>query len=508
MAAEQLSGRYRSIALVDISYLWKKNWHGQPRDAKPGHAAQRTLDDLAGIRESVEHVIVCCDYPPYRRRELFPEYKAQRAAPESEELAQKRWLLERIEKDGYVVARAKGFEADDVIWTLSCEYGRWCEDVRIVASDKDLACCVRGPVRMFVPPVGERPAEIRDEEGIRAKYGVDPCDMPLWLALCGDSSDNIPGVPGIGPKKAAELIGNCVDMNGIAEMLATKAQDPKAGKMWESLATHWEQLRISERLTRLELAPVDANALLDKREPEKLVEDDGEESEEMMNGHDTAQNEVQDAEFVPISKAPDGYVAPPVESAVKTKSDPPPAEPKSDALAKTKPEPGMGLVTDDLQPTDLKSATTIARWIHNGRLYPQFASPEAIFTIIVRGKEMGLGVTTSLAGFHLIEGKPSASADLIRSLAERDPECEYFMVVESTPEKATWETKHRKHPKPIQYTYTIQEAKQAGLNSGNWAKRPRDMLTKTAASKLARLVYPGATLGLYCPEEMEERGAA
>lgn len=494
--AEQLAGAPKSIALVDLSYIWKKMWHAQPRDAQPGHAAQSVLDQLAGIRESVEHVIIALDSPPYRRREVYPEYKSHRPSPESEEVAQKKWLLERIEKDGYVVAKAKGYEADDVIFTLAAEYGSWCRDVRIIASDKDLATCISETVRMYVPPMGDKDDEVRGPNAIRNKYGVDPADMPLWLALVGDDSDNIPGVPGIGPKKAAELIANCVDFNGIAKTLATKAEEKAPGKMWENLAAHWEQFRLSLKLTTLEVAPVDAQALLARREPQQLVKDE----ESTMNGYvDQAQDTkaVKDAEWDPISRAPEGYVAPPIETAAKAPSEPPP---KPDALAKTKPaESG---VTEDLQPLNIESAWRLARFITEGRLYGKFLKAESVFTVIVKARELGLKVTTALDGFHVIEGRPSPSADMMRALAERHPDCEYFMFVSASDTAATWETKNRRHPKPIQYTYTIEDAKKAGLTSGNWAKRPKDMLTKTAASKLARLAYPGATVGLYCPEEM------
>lgn len=495
MAAEQIVGwRPESIALVDLSYLWKKTWHAQPRDAQPGHAAQAALDQLAGIRESVEHVIVCLDAPPYRRREVYPEYKAHRPAPESEEVAQKKWLLERIEKDGYVIAKAKGYEADDVIYTLAGVYAEQCVDVRIVASDKDLAACVCEHVRMFVPSVGERPAEVREAQHIYEKYGVHPWEMPLWLALVGDKGDNIPGVPGIGEKKAAELIENCKDLAGIAEMLATKATEKTVPKMWQSLATHWEQLRLSLKLATLETVPLDAQALLVRREPQSLVE----EEEEMMNGESYVNQDagdVQDAEFIPISKAPENAEPATFEKAAK--SEPPP---KPDALAKTKPaETG---VTEDLQPLNIESAWRLARFITEGRLYGKFLKAESVFTVIVKARELGLKVTTALDGFHVIEGRPSPSADMMRALAERHPDCEYFMFVSASDTAATWETKNRRHPKPIQYTYTIEDARRAGLTSGNWAKRPKDMLTKTAASKLARLAYPGATVGLYCPEEM------
>lgn len=487
-AAQSIGSRPSSIALVDLSYLFKRAWHGQPRDAAPGAAAQATLDQLAGVRESVEHVIVCLDSPPYRRKQLDPNYKAQREKPADEEISQKRWLLDRISRDGYQVARAPGYEADDVIATL-CNAYAWCGDVRIIGSDKDVSQCVTETCRMFVPSVGSRPAEVRGPAEIKEKYGVSPADMGLWLALVGDSGDNIGGVPGIGAKKAAELIQNCVNLVGISEAMADALSDPKAGKMWQTLAANWEQLEASLKLTRLELdAPVDAVALLARREAEKLVEDDmGEAAEEMADK--AIEGELEDL----ISKAPEGYVAPPLEKP-KRPSEPP--KPQTAAIVKS------NAVTEDLQPTDIDAAYRLAKGLYNGRLYGKFQSPEAIFTVIVKARELGLKVTTALDGFHIIEGKPSASADLMRALAERHPDCEYFRIIDSSAESATWETKHRRHKEPTRYTYTIAEAKQAGLTSGNWAKRPRDMLTKTAASKLARLVYPGATAGLYSPEEM------
>jgi 5'-3' exonuclease len=511
-AAQQVGDGYASIALVDLSYLFKKNWHGTPRDAAPGAAAQLTLDQLAGIRERAEHVIVCLDAPPYRRKEIDPEYKAQRERPADEELSQKRWLIERIEKDGYRIARSKGYEADDVIATLAKVYW-WCPDVRIIGADKDCAQCVTESVRMFVPGVGERPAEVRGPAEIKTKYGVEPKDMGLWLALVGDSSDNIRGVPGIGPKKAAQLINDCQSLTGIAEALAVGNEDgAKPSAMWKALADHWDQLVAATKLTALDTAvPIDANELLTKREPVRLVEDEDMHEEELPG--------VTEAEFDPISRAPEGYQAPqataqaPVSApsaqqqtqtarpaAAVRKSEPPPKPAAQQGAAIVR----SSSVTEDLQPLDIDAAYRLAKAFTNGRLYGKFQSPEAIFTIIVKARELGLKVTTALDGFHIIEGKPSASADMIRSLAERHPDCEYFRLVESTAESATWETKHRRHPEATRYTYTIAEARQAGLSGGNWAKRPRDMVTKTAASKLARIVYPGAVMGLYCPEEMDQ----
>lgn len=520
MAAKQMVGAYRSIALVDLSFLFKKNYMAMGRDAAPGEAAQKTLDNLAGVRESVEHVVVCCDSPPYKRKELYEGYKAQREAPSDEETAQKRWLIERMAKDGYVVARHKGSEADDVIATLAGTYGAWCSDVRIIGSDKDLAQCVNDHVRMYVPPSGKRPAEVRGPEQVMAKYGVSPAQMPLWQALVGDKGDNVPGVPGVGPVKAAKIVRDCQSLSGIGQVLATGDEGEPLNATWRMVAEHWDSLPLALSLVTLDKAvPLDAEALLQKPqqtwEEEPTMQDDSNQPQQP--------NGITEADWVPISPAPaNGQAAPKAEAKPESK-----VETKTEAKGEPKPAPAQepspkdpgteivrsyGEVDDDLQPQDLRSAKLISQWVYDGRLYGQFPSVTSIFTIILRGKELGLKATTALASFHLIEGKPAASADLIHSLAERDPNCEYFRLIESTPTSATWETKHRLHPEATRYTYTLDEARDAGLLEPSkrtgapsmWVKRPRDMCSKTAKSKLARIVYPGSCLGLRSPEEMEE----
>lgn len=496
-----------SIALVDLSYLWKLAWHRRVPDGKPDEAAQDCIGKLQGIRESVDHVILCLDSPPYEHRlAIDPEYKSSREPPTDAEQAQKRWLMDRIDKLGFQMARAKGFEADDVIAALAHRLAPECRDIRIVASDKDLACLVGENVRMFVPPVGGRDGEVRGPDEVLAKYGVAPESMQLLLALCGDKTDDVPGIPGIGGKKAAWLIEQYGDIKGIAKALADSTDPENDGRsdikpaMGKALAENWDQLQRSLELVKLRLdVPLDVEALLERKEQKPLAMEDA-----MSADHDEEESE---------TGGPEEVEGEPVDDTAKP-ADPSKYEshrPKQVERAIVR-HPQYGAVDTDLQPMDLESARSIAKWAHEGQLYPQFRSPQAIFTILSRGRELGLGWTTALAGFHLIEGKPSASADLIRALAERDPDFEYLMLVESDTEKATWEGKHKRHPKPTPYTYTIQEAKDAGLlrpsrngKPSNWTVRPRDMLTKTAGSKLARLLWPKATMGLYCPEEMQEQ---
>lgn len=459
----------KSIALVDVSYVFALCWHGTPRDAAPGECAQTALDRIAGIRATVDHVVCCLDAPPYRRKDILPSYKGHREKPADDEVNQKRWLLGRLEADGYSIARVKGYEADDLLATLALAYAELCDDVRLISADKDVAACVTDKVRMYVPAVGDRPSEIRGPAEIKAKFGVEPKDMPLWLALVGDSSDGIPGVPSVGPKKAAAIIADCKTMSGIAEALATAHEGEKPSAMWQSIADNWEQLQQSYRLVTLEIVPIDALNLLKRREQKPLVED--EMSEPVVEEQPIAEVvEKTTTEQRELAKSPDGY----------------------------------GLVSADLQPQDLRSAQVIAKWLHNSRLYARFPSPEAIFAVLMRGRELGIGAMTALDSFHVVEGKPVTSAHLIMALAQRDPNCEYFALVSSSSEQATYETKHRRHPGPATLTYSIDQARTADLIKprGGWSKHPADMLRKTAGAKLARAVYQGATLGLYCGAEM------
>lgn len=577
--------RPRIVALVDLSYLFKRNYAAMP-GAAPLEAAQRTLSDIAAVREGNAHVILCLDAPPYKaRRELYAAYKANRPAPEQQELEQKRWVLDRAKKLGYPLARSEGWEADDVIATLARIYGEWCEEVRLIASDKDIAQCVTENVVQYVPSVGTRKAEARNRLAVKAKYGVFPEQMALCLALQGDSADNVPGIDKVGEKTAARWASQYRTLTGLAEALAANAANPPPRErvMWTNLANNWATLKLSLDLVTLNAnVPIDAEGLLVRLAPEadeqgytmaSDVELDGFErnstpasewqpdAEELEQEQTLMSQPSPDARQPLIGKDPNAdehlrraaaeraAIAgrPDLQAAAAAAEPQSTAEPRAQPAAANdaqaapagrqrvadaqfeegprKPpqgapagKPGLvkaevnyGLVTEELQPLDLRSAELVSKWLHHGGLYPAFGGPSAIFTVIMRGKELGLGVTTALAGFHVVEGRPTASADLIRSLAERDPKCKYFRLVATTSTYAEWETWHADHPGPTTYRYDIAEAEAAGLvrpdrkgNPGMWQKRPRDMLAKTAGSKLARLVYPGATLGLYCPEEMGE----
>jgi 5'-3' exonuclease len=248
----------KTIALVDVGCLFKRTY-----EANPNAGGQNTLAEIERVAARVDRVVLCLDYPPYDRKEVFPEYKANRVEPETTEVYQKRWLYDALKSRGYPMARVKGKEGDDVIATLARIYGESWAEVWLVGADKDLAQCVTDNVLQLVPKHGERAEYFRGPKEVKEKFEVTPEQIPLFLALTGDKSDNVPGVPGIGPVKAAGLIGEHKTLAGIAERLATGT-----GKMWESLRANWNQLHLSLKLTTLDTKlPLDAEALLARSEP-------------------------------------------------------------------------------------------------------------------------------------------------------------------------------------------------------------------------------------------------
>lgn len=257
--------RPASIALVDISYLFKRNWHAMP--GSPAEATRQTLADVEHLRAAVNHLIVCRDAPPYRRAERYPDYKAKRPAPEPEERAHKRWLFEQMKERGLQMAWSDGFEADDVIATLAKSYAQWCGDVRLVTNDKDAAQCVGGSVVQYVPPSGEKGWELRDRAAVEAKFGVTPEQMPLWQALRGDTSDNIPGIKGIGDKTATDLVQWFKTLPGIITALGAKDARIKPA-IAQKLGAGLTDLNLYIELVTLATdVPIDPEALLATPDP-------------------------------------------------------------------------------------------------------------------------------------------------------------------------------------------------------------------------------------------------
>ncbi len=182
---------------------------------------------------------------PTFRAEIFPAYKANRP-PMPEDLAEQLPYIQRlVEAFGIPTLVVEGVEADDVIGTLAAQAEGLGREVRIVTGDKDMAQLVDPDIRLL-DTMKDR--EI-DPEAVRQRWGVDPEAIPDFLALVGDTVDNIPGVPGIGEKTAAKLL----QQYGSLEALLEQA-DEIGGKQGERLREHADQLRINKDLTTIRRA--------------------------------------------------------------------------------------------------------------------------------------------------------------------------------------------------------------------------------------------------------------
>ena len=178
------------------------------------------------------------------RSDIYPDYKAHRPPPPPELVPQFALIREATRAFGIPSIEAPNYEADDIIAAYAKRGVACGQPVRIVSSDKDLMQLIRPGVEMFDPikslPIGE--------EEVFKKFGVTPDKVVDIQALAGDSIDNVPGVPGIGVKTAAELIGQF----GTLENLLDQAATIKQPKRREALIANADLARISKRLVQLD----------------------------------------------------------------------------------------------------------------------------------------------------------------------------------------------------------------------------------------------------------------
>ena len=180
-------------------------------------------------------------------------------------------------------------------------------------------------------------------------------------------------------------------------------------------------------------------------------------------------------------------------------------------LAGTGPTTVKADQTRAFEPRSIDEGYDLAKLlVASGLLGRNVTRPEQAFTIIATGRELGLTAMQSLRSIHIIEGKPTLSADLMAALCKSRPDvCVYFRLVESTPERATYETQRKGEPSPTRMTWTIQQAKDAGVTGkDNWRKYPDAMLRARCIAALARAVYPDLAMGIYDPDEVADIPAA
>ncbi len=238
--------------IIDGSYIAFRTFHKSPpltnsKGVPTGvvHGVLNVLLTLAK-RFGKENVAIVFDHKDKNRRhEQHPEYKATRDATPEDLNIQFQILDELIPLMGIAYYRIAGYEGDDIMATLAMNADG---EAGILTKDKDIFQIVGDKVKIY----DSQTNEFYGREMVFEKYGVYPEKMGDLLALAGDTSDNIPGVAGVGPKTAAKLLDDYGSLDGIYEHL-----DEIKGKLKDKLAENRDNAYLSRKLVELDILPSD-----------------------------------------------------------------------------------------------------------------------------------------------------------------------------------------------------------------------------------------------------------
>lgn len=240
----------KHVYLVDGSGFIFRAFHALPPmtrpDGTPVNAVYGFVTMLMKLlsETDADHIAIIFDAKRKNfRNDIYPEYKAHRPPPPEELIPQFALIREAVEAFNLPSIQMEGFEADDLIATYAKQATELGADVTVVSSDKDLMQLVSDKVVMFD---AMKNREI-DADGVVEKFGLGPDKVVEIQALAGDSSDNVPGVPGIGIKTAAQLIEEYGDL----DTLLARAEEIKQPKRRQNLIEFADLARVSRELARL-----------------------------------------------------------------------------------------------------------------------------------------------------------------------------------------------------------------------------------------------------------------
>lgn len=535
-----------NILLIDLSSIAHPLFHVSASNPNPNATSIGTVARVRALASGQPHVAVCCDSGRSFRRDIDPAYKANRPPSDATLQHQIALAIDVLKTDGFPVWAVPGFEADDLIATAVYHaYGyneKAGEDYRCVvaSADKDLLQLISDRVTVHKLTDGTQwtPATVQE------KLGIAPNQMRDYLCLVGDASDNIKGAKGIGAKTAAALLAKYGTIEDLFAALTSHGTQftPALATNLREFETRLEQVRALVSLRTDVLLPFEevfkARVPLDVAvfEGDEMAETEPTMADQMKDyatrhattmadavGLGDGDRDLLRAAGVPVDPMDalreDAKRREETRQAAVRAQQADRSEAKQQPLAA--PQPSHGLMVREpevlpppsqhfemqLEPRSLNQAIDLAKHMHASRIFSTYGTPQAVLSTIMAGREIGLQSMASLRAFHVIEGKQAQSADLIRAQCLKSPLCEYFRIVERGPTKATWLTKRKGDPE-VSLTYTIEEGRaawqkdQKAWDASAWGKRPANMVTKTAAATLARLVYPDVILNMYCPEEL------
>src|SRR4051812_17427405 len=251
MADSRSNGSNPELFLIDGNSLAYRAFFALPEsiataDGRPTNAIFGFASMLVKI--IAEHdpgaVVVAWDAGMSGREKDYEAYKAQRKP--RPDLLKEQWpqMMPLVEAFGYSNIRVEGYEADDVIASLARQASEQEIPVMVVSGDRDVYQLVQDGIRVMTTSRGITDTRVYDRDGVIERYGVPPELVPDLIGLKGDTSDNIPGVPGIGDKTAAQLLQ---EFGSLEEVLAN-VDKVSGAKRKQNLTEHADDARISKQL--------------------------------------------------------------------------------------------------------------------------------------------------------------------------------------------------------------------------------------------------------------------
>jgi len=253
----------KRLLIIDGNAIVHRAFHALPPLTTPDgilvNAVYGFFSMLLKVLEEVkpQFLVVCFDRPaPTFRKQLYAGYQAHRPQTADDLSGQITMLHDALRKSHVVMFGVDGYEADDLIGTLALQAVKHADiEVRIITGDRDLLQLVNGRVRILMPVLGITKMVEYDSEGVKEKFGILPSQIIDYKALVGDQSDGYPGVTGIGPKTASELLQKYTTF----ENLYTHISDISP-KIAEKLAKDAEQAALARKLATIVTdAPITLN---------------------------------------------------------------------------------------------------------------------------------------------------------------------------------------------------------------------------------------------------------
>ncbi len=281
----------KRLAVIDGKSVFYRGYYAMPnlatKDGTPTGGvfgfATMALEVIKRLKP--DYVAVAWDKPKTnirKRLEIYPEYKAGRKPAPPDFYEQIPVLHELLDAFGWPLYEMDDYEADDLMGTLAVQASEKGLDTMLVTSDLDMLQLVNGNVKVYALKKGLSNIELYSPDSFTAKYGIDVDQFLDYKALVGDSSDNIPGVPSIGPVAARKLLNEYQTLDGVYEnidLISGKVVEYlKAGKesayMSKKLAAIWTDAPLPLDLDRMDghhANPARIKALLEKLEFRSLV---------------------------------------------------------------------------------------------------------------------------------------------------------------------------------------------------------------------------------------------